>query len=89
MKNINLDEMEDAEERRLFYVALTRAKKKIFVISNSSRPSKYLDEIKTRLNLNDLLKKRTEENKIDKKNNWLIFSGTAVVASVVVLILSL
>ena len=37
--------MEDAEERRYFYVALTRAKKKIFVISNSSRPSKYLDEI--------------------------------------------
>ena len=46
-------------------------------------------EVKTRLNLNDLLKKRTEENKIDKKNNWLIFSGTAAVASVVVLILSL
>ena len=46
-------------------------------------------KVKTRLNLNDLLKKRTEENKIDKKNNWLIFSGTAAVASVVVLILSL
>ena len=51
------------------------------------RPERY--EVKTRLNLNDLLKKRTEENKIDKKNNWLIFSGTAAVASVVVLILSL
>jgi len=46
-------------------------------------------EVKTRLNLNDLLKKRTEENKIDKKTNWLIISGTAAVASVVVLILSL
>ena len=46
VKNINPDEMEDAEERRLFYVALTRAKKKIFVVSNSSRPSKYLEEIK-------------------------------------------
>tara|TARA_B100001146_G_scaffold151399_1_gene133143 strand:- start:358 stop:555 length:198 start_codon:yes stop_codon:yes gene_type:complete len=51
------------------------------------RPERF--EVKTRLNLNDLLKKRTEENKIDKKNNWLIFSGTAAVASVVVLILSL
>ena len=51
------------------------------------RPERF--EVKTRLNLNDLLKKRSEENKIDKKNNWLIFSGTAAVASVVVLILSL
>ena len=51
------------------------------------RPERY--EVKTRLNLNDLLKKRTEENKIDKKTNWLIISGTAAVASVVVLILSL
>ena len=46
-------------------------------------------EVKTRLNLNDLLKKRTEENKIDKKTNLFIFSGTVAVASVVVLILSL
>ena len=46
-------------------------------------------EVKTRLNLNDLLKKRTEDNKIDKKTNLLIFSGTVAVASVVVLILSL
>ena len=46
-------------------------------------------EVKTRLNLNDLLKKRTEEKKIDKKTNLLIFSGTVVVGFVVVLILSL
>ena len=51
------------------------------------RPERF--EVKTRLNLNDLLKKRTEENKIDKKTNLLIFSGTVAVASVVVLILSL
>ena len=51
------------------------------------RPERY--EVKTRLNLNELLKRRIEENKIDKKTNWLIFSGTAAVASVVVLILSL
>ena len=46
-------------------------------------------EVKTRLNLNDLLKKRMEENKIDKKTNLLICSSTIAVASVVVLILSL
>ena len=51
------------------------------------RPERF--EVKTRINLNDLLKKRTEENKIDKKTNLLIFSGTVVAASVVVLILSL
>ena len=46
VKNFDPNEMKDAEERRFFYVALTRAKKKIFVISNKSRPSKYLEEIK-------------------------------------------
>ena len=51
------------------------------------RPERF--EVKTRLNLNDLLKRRIDENKIDKKTNWLIFSGTAAVASVVVLLLSL
>ena len=51
------------------------------------RPERF--ELKTRINLNDLLKKRREENKIDKKTNLLIFSGTVAVASVVVLILSL
>ena len=44
---------------------------------------------KIRLNLNDLLKKRQEENKVDKKTNLLIFSGAAAVAVVVVAILSL
>ena len=51
------------------------------------RPERF--EVKARLNLNDLLKKRTEDNKIDKKTNLLIFSGTVVVGFVVVLILSL
>ena len=46
VKNFDPNEMKDAEERRFFYVALTRAKNKIFVISNKSRPSKYLEEIK-------------------------------------------
>ena len=44
---------------------------------------------KIRLNLNDLLKKRQEENKVDKKTNLLIFSGAAAVAVVVAAILSL
>jgi len=46
-------------------------------------------EIKARLNLNELLKRRTEERKVDKKTNILIFSGTVAVAAVAVLILNL
>lgn len=33
------------EERRLFYVALTRAKKKLFLVTQSDCPSKFLQEI--------------------------------------------
>jgi len=64
VKNFDPNEIEDAEERRNFYVALTRAKKKIFVISNSSRPSKYLDEIKK-----ICIKHDNSENLITKNNN--------------------
>ena len=42
-----------------------------------------------RLNLNDLLKRRDKEKKIDKKANLLILSGTTAVAAIVVAILSL
>ncbi len=38
------EEYEDAEERRVFYVALTRAKEKVFLI-NPPNPSKFLTEI--------------------------------------------
>ena len=34
-----------------------------------------------RLNVNDLIKKRQEEKKIDKKTNILIFSGATAVAA--------
>ena len=44
---------------------------------------------KIRLNLNDLLKRRQEEKKVDKKVSLFIFSGAAAVAVVVVVILSL
>ena len=46
-------------------------------------------DVKSKLNLNDLLEKRREEKQQDKKTNLLIFSGAAVVVSVVVAILSL
>ena len=34
-----------AEERRLFYVALTRANRGVFMLANSARPSRYIQEL--------------------------------------------
>ena len=45
--------------------------------------------VKARLNLNDLLRRKMEEKKIDKKANLVIFSSVATIAVVVVLMLSL
>jgi DNA helicase-4 len=39
------DEFEDAEERRLFYVALTRTKKNVFLLSNMYEKSTFIEEI--------------------------------------------
>jgi len=62
------------------------------VLNDSDKNDSYLTERfapKARINLNDLLKKRTEEKKVDKKTNLLIFSGASAVAAVVFVILSL
>ena len=45
--------------------------------------------VKARLNLNDLLKRRMEEKKIDKKTNLIIFSSAATIAVVVLLMLNI
>ena len=44
---------------------------------------------KARLNLNDLLRKRSEEKKVDKKTNLIIISSATVVFAIVLLILNL
>ncbi len=41
----DFDTVADAEEKRLFYVALTRAKHKVFVLLNNKYWSKYIHEI--------------------------------------------
>ncbi len=46
-------------------------------------------EVKARLNLNDLLKRRSEERQVDKKTNLIIVSSATAIAAVVVLILNL
>ena len=45
--------------------------------------------VKARLNLNDLLRRRTEEKQVDKKANLIIVSSATAIAVVVLLILSL
>ena len=44
---------------------------------------------KVRLNLNDLLKRRQEEKKVDKRTNLAILSGAVAIAVVVLVVLSL
>lgn len=39
------DQFKNGEERRLFYVALTRAKRKTFITTNSTYKSKFINEI--------------------------------------------
>ena len=46
-----LDDYPYAEERRLFYVAMTRAKEKIFFIAHSKGPSSFIDELKKENNI--------------------------------------
>ena len=49
--------------------------------------SKFSENV--RLDLNDLINKRKEERKVEKKTNFLIFSGAVAVFGSLVLILSL
>ena len=44
---------------------------------------------KGRLDLNDLIKRRQLEKKIDRKTNLIIFSGATTIAAVVLIILIL
>ena len=46
----NCDQYPHAEERRLFYVALTRAKKKAFIVTVSKEESTFALELKSRYN---------------------------------------
>ncbi|GAM57123.1 DNA helicase IV [Vibrio ishigakensis] len=41
----SIDSFPDSEERRLFYVGVTRAKKKAYIIADPSSPSKFVTEL--------------------------------------------
>ena len=57
------------------------------VRSDSALGDRYIT--KGRLDLNDLIKRRQLENKIDRKTNLIIFSGATTIAAVVFVILIL
>lgn len=62
----------EAEERRLFYVAITRAKKDATIYTQKSQESKFLSEINkhvTRTNINEKIIPPTTIKKDDNKNN--------------------
>ena len=41
------DQFENGEERRLFYVAMTRAKELVYFVTDSSYKSKFIAELET------------------------------------------
>ena len=47
------EDFQDAEERRLFYVALTRSKSRTYVVANVNNPSSFYGEIDNIINWND------------------------------------
>ena len=47
-----------AEERRLFYVALTRTRSVVYVLSDKNRPSSFVKEIENRCHVTDLSAQR-------------------------------
>ena len=57
------------------------------VRSDSALGDRYIT--KGRLDLNDLIKRRQIEKKIDRKTNLIIFSGATTIAAVVFIILIL
>ena len=54
------------------------------VRSDSALGDRYIT--KDRLDVNDLIKRRQLENKIDRKTNLIIFSGATTLAAVVLII---
>ena len=57
----------NSEERRLFYVALTRAKKKVFLATGSGKRSEFIDEvIKSPIDIEIFGKKLSDEPNCEK-----------------------
>ena len=57
--------MDDAEERRLFYVAMTRTKNRVYFVAPMQNPSTFLIELRKDYK-NVVLKGQWNENKVDR-----------------------
>lgn len=59
------------EERRLFYVGITRPKKKLYICYDERQPSIFINEIKKHVNYKEIINYKTENNGniIIAKNN--------------------
>lgn len=57
-----------AEERRLFYVAITRCKNRVFIMYNESNPSVFIKEIKKLLKTNNIFNSLTNHSGVPDRN---------------------
>lgn len=65
-----------AEERRLFYVAMTRAKKRAYVLYDKSKPSPFVLEFEPRFNQGDYLCPLCMEGKVIVQKQSVASNGT-------------
>lgn len=64
------ESMDFEEERRLFYVALTRTKNRVYIVTPQLRPSKFILEIKDKFT--NVILRGTELNPQESKDNKYI-----------------
>lgn len=64
-----------AEERRLFYVAMTRAKKRMYVLYDKKRPSPFISEFMLRLEVGSYICPKCLEGKIEAMKEGITTNG--------------
>lgn len=65
-----------AEERRLFYVAMTRAKKRMYVLYDEKKPSPFISEFLLKLEIGSYLCPKCLEGKIEPVKDGTASNGT-------------
>ena len=64
-----------AEERRLFYVAMTRAKKRMYVLYDKKRPSPFISEFMLRLEVGSYICPKCLEGKVEAMKEGITTNG--------------